>query len=111
MYRSKNINKITGLTRTQINDYSDVIKPVRYETEGGYKVYDEDGLEKFKIVAICKKYKVKRKNIKEYIKNNYTLEEILRVQLDYLEKDVREKRRIIREIRKEFNKNKIRSSS
>ena len=83
-YKSKDIYHITGLSRSQVNDYSDVITPFRYETEANHKVYDQASLEKFKKVAICKKFRISRKDIKSYIVKDADIGKILKEQSQVL---------------------------
>lgn len=99
-YKSKDIYEITGLSRSQVNDYSDVIIPFAYETEAYHKIYDETAMEQFKKVAICKHFKISRKEIKKYITKKTDMRTILEKQLNILELEKESDSKLIREIKK-----------
>ena len=51
-YRIRDIRKYTGLSRKQIYDYSKSIKPIGFENDAKYKLYDREGLEKLSLAAL-----------------------------------------------------------
>ena len=52
VYTVKEVRKYTGLTRKQLYDYKKSIPPIGMENEAGYKLYDQEGLEKLSIAAL-----------------------------------------------------------
>lgn len=55
LYTAVDIEKRTGLSRKDLAKYEDVVPPVARIGTGSYKVYDEAGVEKWKIVALLRR--------------------------------------------------------
>ena len=66
-YEVKDVCRMTGLTRKQLYDYEDVIKPVARKNNAGYKIYDENGLDMFRKVSFYKMLGRKPEYIKDII--------------------------------------------
>lgn len=66
-YEVKDICRMTGLTRKQLFDYEDVIKPVARKNKARYKIYDENSLDMFRQVSFYKMLGRKPEYIKDII--------------------------------------------
>lgn len=51
-YRVKEVREYTGLSRKQLYDYEKSIPPVAKENESGYKLYDQEGLDRLSMAAL-----------------------------------------------------------
>ena len=102
-YSAKDIYNRTGLTRKHLLDYEESIPPVkRMDNDGqikrgdtsysfrGYRLYDQDGLEKLCLAAFYKELGAKPKTINEkFQSNSYDKESVL----DELIKEAEDKRK------------------
>ena len=44
LYRVKDVERLTGLSRRQLFEYKEAVPPFATEYAGSYKLYDEEGL-------------------------------------------------------------------
>lgn len=51
-YKVKEVREYTGLSRKQLFDYEKSIPPVAKENEAGYKIYDQEGLDRLSMAAL-----------------------------------------------------------
>lgn len=64
-YKVWEVREYTGLTRKQLYTYEKGIPPVDRENEAGYKLYDEEGLDKLILASYCAKFGIKPQQINE----------------------------------------------
>ncbi len=51
-FKVKEVREITGLTRKQLYDYQTSIPPVSTENDAGYKLYDQEGVNRLALAAM-----------------------------------------------------------
>jgi DNA-binding transcriptional MerR regulator len=68
LYRVKEVCEKTGLTRKQLFDYKEIVRPTEYD-QSGYKLYDSDAVEKLKKVAFYRGIDIPLKTI-DYLIND-----------------------------------------
>ena len=85
-YEVKDICQMTGLTRRQMYEYREVIKPIAYKNEAGYKIFDDKALNQFRQVAVYKELGLLPYQIKDILARENCLneDEILLNQIDLL---------------------------
>lgn len=85
-YEVKDICQMTGLTRRQMYEYREVIKPIAYKNEAGYKIFGDKALNQFRQVAVYKELGFLPYQIKDILARENCLneDEILLNQIDLL---------------------------
>jgi DNA-binding transcriptional MerR regulator len=68
LYRVKEVCEKTGLTRKQLFDYKEIVRPTEYD-QSGYKLYDSESVEKLKKVAFYRSIDIPLKTI-DYLIND-----------------------------------------
>ena len=69
IFEVKDICRMTGLTRREIFEYQNYIKPVAYKNDAKYKLFDETALEQFRQVSIYLELDFSPAQIKELLMN------------------------------------------
>lgn len=85
LYKVKEVCNLTGLSRKQLFDYQDIVKPTSYD-KSGYKLYDSTALQDLVTIAELRGIDTSLKQIRKLIKGQSTKENIVKEQIKNLEK-------------------------
>lgn len=88
IYSVKEVCQITGLSRKQLFDYKDIVKPTAYD-KSGYKLYDKASLNQLKTVSELRQIGVSLVRIKMLLDGEFSMAEIVRSQIEILNEQKR----------------------
>ena len=63
LYKVKEVCALTGLSRKRLFDYRHIVNPAAYENPAGYKLYDEDAVQRLKEIALLRELDIPLKEI------------------------------------------------
>ena len=69
LYRVKDVERLTGLSRRQLFEYKEAVPPFATEYAGSYKLYDEEGLRRLETVAMLKRLGFEKPEILLWLKD------------------------------------------
>ncbi len=80
LFTVKEVCEKTGLTRKQLFDYKEIVKPVKYD-KSGYKLYDLEGIKQLNLIAELRGIDAPLADIRLVIEGLKTKEEIVENQI------------------------------
>ena len=83
LYSVKEVCNQTGLSRKQLFDYQEIVRPIGH-SKSGYKLYDLKGIRQLKMIAELRDIDVSLAEIRLVVDGSKTKEEIIKNQINVL---------------------------